>query len=267
MPVGPLSMLIQGALAMAVSALTRSTCLGVLAVFVPFAGWTMYFYASYPVWFNLWAMSVDFLVLVPFALAGAVHSFFWEAHPLLDGNVMSKTARKLNRYILQERLGAEIKASRTFVNDLLVAVVWRSIVFLALLIGAHVPMELNWANSNLLIAWGIEMAGVAVAWTMFYLLYEYLGTDKERAELKTLFGRERELVPFTLFLCLANLILVTGFFLVRKFAVAGWWEDGGWYITAAGAGAVLVGLLFLIGQCVPLRKHAIKHRSKVELAV
>ena len=60
MPVGPLSMLIQGALAMAVSALTRSTCLGVLAVFVPFAGWTMYFYASYPVWFNLWAMSVDF---------------------------------------------------------------------------------------------------------------------------------------------------------------------------------------------------------------
>jgi hypothetical protein len=207
-------------------------------------------------------MAIDFVVLLLFAMAGAVHSFFWEAHALLDGTLMYKTAAVIKRRIREERTSPELKNSKTFINEFLLAVFWRSIVFLAFLIAAHVPMELNWASSNLVAAWGIQMACVAVAWTLFYFLYEYLGTSNERARLKTLFNHDGELIPFTIFLCLANLLYVTAFFLVRHFGTVVYWEDQGWWVVPAASGAVLVALLYGIGQCVPLR-HQIHSNRKL----
>jgi hypothetical protein len=261
MPVGPLSLLVQGSLALAVSALTQSMTWGVVAAFIPFAGWTIYFYSTYPVWFGMHSVAIDFLCLLPFALGGAVHSFFWEAHVLMDGSSMYRDGKKIDSLIQDEAVDRGLKPGKSFVQRFLVTVFWRCMLFLAVLIAAHVPMELNWAATHILAAMGITLAGVLVSWVLFYALFIFFGTPTERLILKNLFNTDGELIPFTVWVALANLLYVLAYGLLRYYCTTTYWEAHGWWIVPLSSGSILAAGLYGIGQCMPLR-HSIDSQRK-----
>ena len=261
MPVGPLSLLIQGSLALAVSALTQSSTWGIVAAFVPFAGWTIYFYLTYPAWFSIASVAIDFFCLMPFALGGAVHSFFWEAHVLLDGRVMYMKGKQMNLRIQDESVDRDLKSDRLFVQRFLLTVFWRCLVFLAVLMIALLPMELNWAATHVLEAMAITAAGVLASWVLFYALFIYVGTQQERLMLKNLFNNDGELIPFTVWLGLANLLYVVVYGLLRYYCSLAYWESSGWWVVPLASGTVLAAGLYAAGQCMPLR-HSIEDRRK-----
>lgn len=253
----PLTLLLQGSLTMAIAALTKSTSWAVVAVFIPSASWTMYFYPTYPGWFTLFSMGVFFLSLFPFGWAGEVHSHYWQAHPFLSGKDMYRTAWSLDQQIDDENVSdkkLKRRQNHSFVQKFMGMMFWRSLLTIAVLLAAHIPMELDWARTHIFTAMGIQLGTVAVAWILFYFLFEYIGSDEDRAVFSQLFKHKGELIPFTVVIALFNLLFVAGYALGEHFiAPADWTSLWNWLLPMI-AGGVLAVLAFVVGRFVPIRE-------------
>jgi len=262
MSVPPPSLLIQGAVAMVISSLTMSASWGIVATFIPFAVWTMIYFLSYPAFFTLFAMGIDFICLIPFAWAGEIHAHYWESHPFLNGKIMYMTAHRLGIEVQDEIGDKELqKDKKGFVQNFLGMMFWRCLLFIGALVAVFIPGELNWTATHIFLAYGLVAGGVILLFVLFYFLFTRIGTDRDLLVFKTLYNNDKELVPFTFFLGLGILLYVIAYGVGRHVIASVDWFDLWWWLLPLLSGGGLLLYAFFVGRLVPIRNEIQRNRK------